>query len=454
MSNKSEQNWDDLCALTEHALTSHKVPGVSVGILHQGKMFSAGFGVTNVNHPMSVTDETLFQIGSITKTYTGTAIMRLVETGEIDLDTSVQTYVPDFHVADDDVSAQVTIRHLLTHVSGWVGDFFADTGAGDDAVAKYVADMADLEQLAPLGSVWSYNNSGFCLAGYIIEMVTGQSYQTALKELLLEPLKLNHSFFDPGDVMTHRFAVGHSVGDEGAQVAEPWPLPRAAYSAGGITCDVKDLLQYGRFHLGDGTNQEGTRLLTEKSLHDMQTPQVTVWEKETWGLTWAIDDSYATRFISHGGGTTGQISGFTLVPEHDFAIAILTNADRGGLVVKDVTRHALKLYCGVEIEDPTPIETPAEKLKPYIGLYQRPFMDIELGLLGGRLVAQMTFKKGFPAQDSPPPPQPPPVSLTLCGKDCLLAMNGPSKGAKLHIIRKDDGSIGWLRSGRIHIRQD
>ena len=453
MSTESEKYWDDICAFTEHSMASHKVPGVSVGIFYQGNIHTAGFGITNVDHPLPVNDDTLFQIGSNTKTYTGTVIMRLVEEGKIDLDATVGTYVPEFQVADEDTSATVTVRHLLTHVAGWAGDFFHDTGPGDDALVRYVADMADLEQLAPLGSVWSYNNSGFYLAGYLIEIVTGKSYQAAVKEYLLEPLGLTHTYFDPGDVMTYRFAVGHHVDDESAQVARPWPLPRAAYSAGGITCDVKDLLQYGRFHLGDGTNEEGTQLLTIESLRAMQTPQVTVWEKEAWGLTWTIDDTYEMRIVSHGGGTMGQVSQFLLIPEHDFAIAVLTNADRGGQVTKDVTRHALEQYFGLEFKDPSPIESTEEDLIPYVGQYQRPFMDIDVGLLGGRLVAQMTIKGRFPSEDSPLPPPLPPVSLALCGKDCLLVMDGPFKGDKLHIIRKEDGSIGWLSTGRIHVRQ-
>ena len=247
------------------------VPGAVVGILHEGETRTAGFGVTNVDHPLPVTDETLFQIGSITKTFTATAMMRLVEMGKLELDATVRTYIPEFQVADETASSQATIRHLLTHMGGWFGDFFHDTGAGDDALSKYVADMADLEQLTPLGTLWSYNNAGFYLAGYVIEVVTGKSYEAALRELVLEPLDLQHAFLDPGDVMTHRFAVGHRVTDEGAQVARPWPLHRAAYSAGGITCSVHDLLEYARFHLGDGTAEDGTRLLKPESLSLMRT---------------------------------------------------------------------------------------------------------------------------------------------------------------------------------------
>ena len=448
MSEKEASKWEQLCELAEDARLKHTVPGVVLGILHEGHVKAAGFGITNVDHPLEVTGQTLFQVGSITKTFSGTLIMKLVEGGKIDLDATVRTYLPQFKVDDEEASRQVTIRHLMTHTSGWFGDFFHDTGPGDDASAKYVSDMADLEQLAPIGQVWSYNNAGFYLLGYIIELVSGKSYQEALRETILEPLGLKNTFFDPGDVITYRFATGHS----GGQVARPWPLPRAAYPVGGITCSVHDLLTYAKFHMGDGSLAGGERLLQKESLKGMQTPMATVWKKEQWGLTWAVDDSYETRLVSHGGGTKGQVSRLTIAPDREFAVAVFTNSEEGGNVTQELTRQALRKYLAIEISDPKPLEASAEQLAPFAGDYTRPFADIHLGMLGGRLIGQEIIKMGFPAQDSPPPPAPPPFTLGLIEEDRLMILDGPMKSTKVDIIRKADGSIGWLRASRIHKR--
>ena len=315
MSKNKLSKWDKLCAFVDQSRQKHEVPGVVLGILHNGKVKVAGFGVTNVDHPLEVTDQTLFQIGSISKTYTGTLIMKMVEDGEIDLDATVRTYLPDFKVADEEASATVTIRHLMTHTSGWFGDLFLDTGPGDDAAGKYVSEMASNEQLAPVGQVWSYNNAGFYVLGRIIEVICGKSYQEMLQEVVLEPLGLKNSFFDAGDVITYRFATGHDKG----QVARPWPLPRAAYPVGGIICNAHDLLAYAQFHMSDGTLASGERLLEKESLAKMQTPVATVWKKEQWGLAWAVDDSYETRLVSHGGGTKGQVSKLIFAPDRNFA---------------------------------------------------------------------------------------------------------------------------------------
>ena len=127
-----------------------KVPGISIGIYHKGKEWTAGFGVTNLEHPLPVTPNTLFQTGSISKTFTGTLLMMLVEQGKVNLDSPLRKYIKDFKLKDENVAKKVTIRHLLTHTGGWVGDYFNDFGEGDDALAKMVKDIGKLPQIQPL----------------------------------------------------------------------------------------------------------------------------------------------------------------------------------------------------------------------------------------------------------------------------------------------------------------
>ena len=446
--------FEHLCEFVEARRAAHDVPGVGIGVSHKGATQTAGFGVTSVESPLPVTDETLFQIGSITKTFTGTAIMRLVEMGKVDLDATVSTYLPDFCVRDEEASATATIRHLLTHTGGWVGDFFHETGSGDDALSQYASDMADLEQLAPVGTVWSYNNSAFSVAGRIIEVVTGESYEVALSQLVLEPLGLTSSFFGASEVITHRFVVGHYVRGRETKVARPWPLARSTHPAGGIVCHVKDLLEYARFHLGDGRTDDGARLLRPESMSDMQTPQVTVWGKAGWGLSWSVDETHGVRQVSHGGSTVGQSTHLMLVPAHDLAVAALTNADNGGVVTSEVSRYVMKHYIGVETADSDPLDAGEADLKQYVGRYTRPFADIELAMLGGRLVGQVIYKGRFPTEDAPPRPTPLPMPLGLTEKDRLIVVDGHAKGMHADLIRDADGSIAWLRLGRLHRRQE
>jgi len=453
MSDKTAQAWANVCEFTEDEMKMRGVPGVSLGILYKGETQTAGFGVTNADHPLPVTDETFHQIGSITKTFTGTLAMKLVEEGKLDLDATVRTYLPEFKVADEAASAGAKIRHLMTHMGGWTGDLFLDTGSGSDALEKYVAEMADLEQLAPLATHWSYSNSGFGVLGRVIEVITGKTFVEALREMLLEPLGLNATHIATDPVITQRFVVGHRVLPNGPMVIPSWVLPGSISPVGAVICHVKDLLRYAAFHLGDGTTPEGERLLTQETLDQMHAPQVNVRGDSHWGLTWSVDEETGVRRFSHGGGTVGQITLLSLVPEHDFAVAVLTNADQGSLLTAHVTARAIEEYLAVTTEQPKPIESTEEELAQYVGRYERPFCDLELGMISGRLIGQITFKQSFPTPDSPLPPPPPPMTLARCEEDRLLVLDGRYVDATADVIRKDDGSIGWLRiSGRLQRR--
>lgn len=441
-----------LAAFIAQVMGEQHIPGVAAGVWQAGETRVVASGVTNVDCPLPVTEETLFQVGSITKTFTALLMMQLVEEGRLDLGATVQSYLPDFRVADETVSRQATIRHLLTHTAGWVGDLFEDTGEGDDASARYVALMADLPQLAPLGMTYSYNNASFYLAGAILEAVTGRFYADLLQERALDPLGMTHSYLKPTDVMTYCYAVGHDVQGEGEVAAlRPWALPRAVYPVGGLITTVPDLLRYGRFQMGDGVTESGERLLTADSMQQMHTPQAAIWgETEAVGLSWFIKDVAGTRILAHGGGTKGQVSYLFVVPERDFAAAIVTNSERGGQLTQAVYRWLLHEYLDIDDPEPQPVEAEEAVLAEFVGRYERPFSDIELVLEDGRLLAQLTIKQGFPDKNDPPPPSPPPMPLALCGPDRLVVTDDPMKNALADVIRGEDGRIGWLRVGRLH----
>jgi CubicO group peptidase (beta-lactamase class C family) len=149
----------------ETAMKRYQVPGVALGVWWQGREHLRGFGVTNVDHPLPVDADTLFRIGSTTKTFTATAMMRLVEQGRVDLRAPVRTYLPDLALSDEAVANSVTVRQLMNHSAGWLGDDYGDFGRGDDALARYVAAMKHLPQLTPLGQVFAYNNAAVVSPG-------------------------------------------------------------------------------------------------------------------------------------------------------------------------------------------------------------------------------------------------------------------------------------------------
>jgi CubicO group peptidase (beta-lactamase class C family) len=423
------------------------VPGVAVGIWHKDREHTAGFGVTSIENPLPVTPDTLFQVGSISKTFTGTLLMQLAEQGKVDLDAPVRKYIKDLTLQDEDVAKQVTTRHLLTHTGGWVGDYFNDFGNGDDALQRMVKDIARLPQVMPLGKIWSYNNAGFNIASRIIEVVTGKTYEQAAQEMLFNPLGLRMSFFFPSDILiTHRFAVGHYNKGKKTLVARPWAIGRAGNGVGGLVSTVKDLLTYAQFH-----TKNGSRIIKRKTLESMRIPQVSMGRRGSMGITWFISPSNDPIRYSHGGATHGQQAMFMFIPDKDFAISVLTNSESGGILNTNVMELALDLYCNIKSTMPQPLKTPESKLMEFTGSYRIGTEAFDLKIKKGTLVYHHIPLGGFPTPDSPPGPAHAPVRIAFYDKDQAMGLNEPLKNALGDFIRDEKGRVEFFRiGGRAH----
>jgi CubicO group peptidase (beta-lactamase class C family) len=446
-----------LQAMVSEVADELEVPGVSVGVVHNGEEHYAYHGVTSVENPLPVDEATIFQFGSTGKTYTATAIMRLVDQGKVALDAPVRTYLPEFTLKDESVAEKVTVLHLLNHTAGWSGDLMENTGDGDDAIEKYVAKMAEIEQVAPLGAGVSYNNASLSVAGLIISRVTGQTYEAAVKELLFEPLGLDNTWFFNNDIMTRRFAAGHEQHPDGAiKVARPWGLPRGNAPAGGMSCDARDQIKWARFHLGDGTAADGSRVLSEKLLKQMQEPTAEMPGSalgDAVGISWLLRDVEGVRFVGHGGTTIGHHSAFVIVPERDFGIALLTNCGPNGPQFNErIERWALEQYLGIVVTDPEPVALGDAELEVYVGHYETIAVTVDITAEGGALSAKVEIKpevrEQLQQQGDEVPEQPPiPLGLLAGDGDRYIVTDGPGKGMKGYFVRNDAGAVEAVHMG-------
>jgi CubicO group peptidase (beta-lactamase class C family) len=429
------------------AMQRYHVPGVAVGILRAGAEDIHTFGVTSVDNPLPIQPSTLFQVGSITKTITATAIMRLVEQGTLDLETPVRRYLPDLQLHDADVTQRLTLRHLVTHTAGFVGDDFTDPGAGDDALARYVANVAELPQVTPLGELWSYCNSGFAIAGRVVEVVRGQPYELAARELVLEPLGMDHSFFSAAEVMTYRFVVGHTspfTTDGELEVARPWPLARAANPVGGLISCVPDLLRYARFLLGEGP----AGVLSPESLRQMQWPLAPAGNfADSVGVAWMLRSVAGARVVEHSGGTWGQQTTLKVLPDHGYGQVILTNASRGAELHGWLSAVLLEEHLGLSSPLPQPVPMPPERLAEYVGHYDAWVSTLDVTAAGGEFLVQVHDKGGFPTKGSPPGPPRPPGRFGMWKDDYLIGLEAPYRGARAEFVRDAAGHIAYLRFG-------
>ena len=434
-------------ALCEHILKNmkrYKVPGVAVGVWHKGRETTTGFGMTNIRNHQPVTADTLFQAGSISKTFTGTMLMQLAEKGKVDLDAPVRKYIKDFKLKDKKVEKAVTVRDLLTHLGGWVGDYFNDFGNGDDALDKMVKEIAKLPQVHPHRTIWSYNNTGFNVAARIIEVVTKMPYEKAAQEMLFDPLELNMSFFYPDDrLLTRRVAVGHQWDKKKVIVAEPWAVGRAANGVGGLVTTVKDLLKYARFHMSNGSKG----VISGKSLKAMREPQVSRGADGDMGITWFIRHIRNITLYSHGGATNGQQAYLFFIPDQDFALAILTNSDDGNMITSNIISWTLETYFHTSILTPTPIKTTPAERKKYAGRYQIGTECCDIKVEGDYLMCHHIPLGGFPTPDTPPGPAREPARFAFYEKDKVIGMSGPYKDALGEFIRADKGNLFYFRIG-------
>ncbi len=442
----ASKNFKTIGSRIQKEMKRLHVPGVSIGIYHKGKEWTAGFGVTSVENPLPVTADTLMQVGSISKTFTGTLLMTLVEQGKVDLDAPVRKYIKDFKLRDESVAKKVTVRHLLTHTGGWVGDYFNDFGNGDDALDQMVKDIAHLPQIQPLGKIWSYNNTGFNVASRVIEVVTKKPYEQALQEMLLDPLGLNMSFLYPSDILfTHRFVVGHQIVNGKVEVARPWAIGRAGNGVGGVVSTVKDLLKYARFHMGNGS-----KIIKRKSLQAMRVKQVNAGGRGDMGITWFIRYADGLTAYAHGGATNGQQAYFFFIPEKDFALAILTNNDNGGVITAQTFGWALDLYFGIKLKSPKPMKNPQDR-KEFIGHYKIGTECFDLKVKGKYLVYHHIPLGGFPTPDTPPGPALAPMRFAFYDRDNLIGLDEPFNGALADVIRDAKGRVEYFRvGGRAH----
>ena len=442
---------EQLLTVLQDTATALGVPGATVGIWHEDAARFAHHGVTSLDNPLPVDVRTLFLAGSITKTYTATAVMRLVEAGRIDMDAPVRTYLPGLQLSDPDVAAAVTTRQLLNHTAGWRGDFIDDTGDGDDALASYVERMRGLPRLHPPGELASYNNAAFNLAGHLVACVTGQTYEAAVRCLVLEPLSLRDSTFLPREVMLRRFAVGHVEREGVARPAETWGLARSGNPSGGLATTAGDLLRFALLHLRDGRAADGQALLSPKAAAAMRTATAPMGEHHV-GIGWSLARIGDTQLVSHGGSTPGQEALLTLSPDHGFAIAVLTNSASGLQLCGQMTQWALEAYLGLVPPAPVPLDVTPEDLRAYEGRYDGGLYVLTLAAQDTRLVADLTLTEDGRAQLTAAGVDTPALAgshVQLLAGDRFLIVDGPYGGQTGGILRGDDDAVDALELGRV-----
>ena len=302
-------------------------PGVAVLVARDGKIiFEKGYGLADREQDVPVTPQTTFRIGSITKQFTASAILKLQEEGKLSVDDKLSKYIPDFPRGDE-----VTLRHLLTHTSG----IHSYTAEPDflNRVTNATTTTAIIEEMKKYpydfdpGAKWSYDNSGYVLLGYIVEKVSGRSYDDFLRENLFQPLGMTNTGVYYANLGLPHEALGYNLGTNGFERALNWDMSWA-FGCGALYSTVEDLYRWNE-GIFNG------RVLDAASLAAAFTPVKTK-ENEAYytkdggyGFGWFVSRDRGLREIWHGGGLNGFSSYLLQLPEAQFTVAILANAEPG-----------------------------------------------------------------------------------------------------------------------------
>ncbi|WP_328473678.1 beta-lactamase family protein [Actinoplanes sp. NBC_00393] len=342
------QGWID------QAAERHRVPGAAVAVGVGEELFEAATGVVNRNTGVEATTDSLFQIGSVTKVWTASLVMQLVDEGLVGLDEPVRTYLPTFGVRDAGASGAVTVRQLLSHTGGFEGDLFEDTGRGDDAVLKLIDYMrGNAGQVHAPGEMFSYCNSGYCALGALVARLRGGTWEAAMRERLIEPIGAKHMALYAEEALMFRAAVGH-VG-ESQRVSPRWQLPQSNAPAGSTPSGApRDLVRFGRMLLADGVAEDGTRVLPPGTFAEMRRPQVTLPDlgarhPYAWGLGLMLFHWDGVPVVGHDGSTTGQRTAWRIVPDRGVVLAVLTNGGDAQPFIDEMLAEILAATAGIRV---------------------------------------------------------------------------------------------------------
>ena len=360
----------------------HKFNG-SVLVAKNGViLLNKGYGYRNAENKVANNEQTIFQLGSVTKQFTSAVILKLQEEKKLSVSDKLSKYFPGYPKGDS-----ITIEHLLTHTSG-IYNYTNDVNFMSNEVTK----PANREKIMALfkdkpldfspGTSWNYSNSGYSLLGYIIEAVTKKPYYQAVRKYIFTPLHMTHSGFDFTHLKKKEKATGYFSMEGKNPAIAPTVDSTVSFSAGAIYSTVGDL------YLWHKALQKNT-VLSKAQQEKAYTPV-----KNKYGYGWGIDSIEGKRSVSHGGGIHGFITEISRVPEDDVCVILLSNASDP---LGDISKNIFAILYGKEYVLPKErivMKLPEEKLKQYEGEYElNKDLHVIINLKDGELVAAPTGQR-------------------------------------------------------------
>ena len=341
----------------EMRMKEWNVPGVAIAVVRDSQVvLTKGYGWANVEGKQRVDAGTLFAIGSSSKAFTATGVMQLVDEDKVDLDEPVITYVPDFKLYNDELTKNLTVRDLLCHRSGLPRHDVAWYGSGSTR-EELIAKMAYLEPNAQLRETWQYQNFMFMAAGYLIEQVTGQSWEAYTQKHLFDPLQMSNSNFSVIDLQKTANRAWPYQEEEGEVKVMEYRNIDAIGPAGSINSNATDMANWLILQLNEGRFQ-GKQVISGTSLHETHKPQMVMPGDMTtdeifyssYGLGWMITSYRGHLRVEHGGNIDGFSASVCVMPRDGIGIVVLTNMN-GTALTGVIRNYIVDKMLDLEVHD-------------------------------------------------------------------------------------------------------
>jgi CubicO group peptidase (beta-lactamase class C family) len=329
--------------LLPQIMKENNIPGLSLAVVDDKQvLWAEGFGVTDPAQNRPVTADTLFSVQSMSKNFTAIAVLMAAQDGLVDVNAPISTYLPDFRVNsifDEHPEQKMTLTNLLGHTAGFTHEAPVGNNVdiGPATFEEHIKSISNTWLMYPVGQAYNYSNNGPDLAGYILQVRSGMTFEQYMQEKLLDPIGMTHSTFDLTRIQqVEDRAIGHDQRVATIPVAVPM-IP-----AGGLYTSAADMAKYLQFHINLGVVAAGTdtrsaststqngwagkRLVPESLLDTIYAPPSPITRQRGEGYGVFVGRKHDTYYIGSGGGGFGFLSDLLWYPELKLGIVLLTNS--------------------------------------------------------------------------------------------------------------------------------
>ncbi|GAB4497061.1 MAG: hypothetical protein OHK0019_29970 [Saprospiraceae bacterium] len=365
-------------------------PGAAVLVAKKGQIvYEKAFGMANLELGVPLKTDHVFRIGSVSKQFTGAAIMQLVEQGKLSLQDDLTKFIPDYPTQ----GKKITVEHLLTHTSGIKS--YTDMKEWTPEVQRKdftVSELIDFFKNEPMDfnpdAKWQYNNSGYILLGYIIEKASGQTYGEYVTEHIFKPLGMKNSYYGDVEPVIKNRAAGYSQASPAGSYRNAAFLSMTQpYAAGSLLSTVEDLYTWTKALHSD-------KVVKPESLKKMTTPYTLPDGTNThYGYGLQMGNLLGSPTVEHSGGIHGFLSDLVYLPNEDVCVVILTNCDCKPL--SNLAARLAALVVGKPFQ-PASIKVETSDLEQYVGVYENDKKEQRvISAEGGQLYSQRTGGQKF-----------------------------------------------------------